>query len=199
MKCPRCGANEDRVVDSRESHEGRVIRRRRECLSCSLRFTTYERIESTPLRVVKKSGERVRFDRERVLAGMLRACEKLDVPLEELEQAAARVEALAHEEYDREIPSAVVGNLVMEELKRLSHVAYVRFASVYREFKDVSQFLDELRPMLAERQRRAADAALRPGVPGEERPAKGDESGPERAARESRSTPKAGEKPAESR
>lgn len=173
MKCPRCGANEDRVVDSRESHEGRVIRRRRECLSCSLRFTTYERIESTPLRVVKKSGERVRFDRERVLSGMLRACEKLDVPLEELEQAAARVEALAHEEYDREIPSAVVGNLVMEELRRLNHVAYVRFASVYREFKDVSQFLDELRPMLAERQRRAADAGTRadgPTRPPEERP-----------------------------
>jgi transcriptional repressor NrdR len=164
-----------------------------------LRFTTYERIESTPLRVVKKSGERVRFDRERVLAGMLRACEKLDVPLEELEQAAARVEALAHEEYDREIPSAVVGNLVMEELKRLSHVAYVRFASVYREFKDVSQFLDELRPMLAERQRRAADAALRQGVPGEERAPKGEEPAAERAARENRSSPKSGEKPAESR
>jgi transcriptional repressor NrdR len=198
MKCPRCGANEDRVVDSRESHEGRVIRRRRECLSCSLRFTTYERIESTPLRVVKKSGERVRFDRERVLAGMLRACEKLDVPLEELEQAAARVEALAHEEYDREIPSAVVGNLVMEELKRLSHVAYVRFASVYREFKDVSQFLDELRPMLAERQRRAADLALRSGATAEERPAKVPEAGGiERAGKDARSVAKASDKSVE--
>ena len=153
MKCPRCGANDDRVVDSRESGEGRVIRRRRECASCFLRFTTYERIETTPLRVVKKSGERVRFDRERVLAGMVRASEKLEVPLASLEQAAARVEAKLREEYDREVPSTVVGHFVMEELRQLNHVAYVRFASVYREFQDVSQFLEELQPMLEERER----------------------------------------------
>ena len=148
MKCPRCGANKDRVVDSRESAEGTVIRRRRECLSCFLRFTTYERIETTPLRVVKKNGERMRFDRERILAGMVRACEKLSVPIEVLEEATSRIEAHCQEEYDREVPSAVIGNLVMDELKRVDHVAYVRFASVYREFKDVSQFLDELRPIL---------------------------------------------------
>ena len=148
MRCPRCTADNDRVVDSRTSSDGRAIRRRRECLQCFLRYTTYERIESTPLRVVKKSGERVRFERERVLHGMLRACEKLNVPMEDLEAATARIEARCQEEYDREVPSAVVGSLVMEELRSLDQVAYVRFASVYREFRDVSQFLDELRPML---------------------------------------------------
>jgi transcriptional repressor NrdR len=136
------------VVDSRASADAAAIRRRRECLACFLRYTTYERIENTPLRVVKKNGERVRFERERILAGMVKACEKLNVPLEELEDASARVEVRCHEEYDREVPSTVIGNLVMEELKRLNHVAYVRFASVYREFKDVSQFLDELKPIL---------------------------------------------------
>jgi len=149
MRCPRCKDDNDRVVDSRTSAEGTVIRRRRECLSCYLRYTTYERIEETALRVVKKSGERVSFDRERILTGMLRACEKLPVPVEELEMACARIEARVLEEYDREVPSVVVGSLVMEELRGLDQVAYVRFASVYREFRDVSQFLDELRPMLA--------------------------------------------------
>ena len=148
MRCPRCKKDNDRVVDSRASSDGSAIRRRRECLDCFLRFTTYERIENTPLRVVKKSGERVRFDRERILAGMIRACEKLNVLMEDLEEAADRVEVRCHEEYDREVPSSVIGNLVMEELKNLNQVAYVRFASVYREFKDVSQFLDELKPIL---------------------------------------------------
>lgn len=151
MRCPRCKADNDRVVDSRASADGRSIRRRRECAACLLRYTTYERVESTPLRVIKKSGERVRFDRDRVLGGMLRACEKLEVPLEDLEAAAARVEARVQEEYDREVPSAVIGSLVMEELRKIHHVAYVRFASVYREFKDASQFLDELRPILEAR------------------------------------------------
>jgi len=135
-------------VDSRASGDGSAIRRRRECLECFLRYTTYERIESTPLRVVKKSGERVRFDRERILAGMVRACEKLNVSIKDVEDAASRIEQRCHEEYDREVPSAVIGNLVMEELRDLNQVAYVRFASVYREFKDVSQFLDELKPIL---------------------------------------------------
>lgn len=148
MRCPRCKEDNDRVVDSRTSASGSVIRRRRECLSCFLRYTTYERIEDTPLRVVKKSGERVRFERDRVLSGMVRACEKLPIPIEDLERAASRVEARIQEEYDREVPSAVIGTLVMEELKKLSQVAYVRFASVYREFTDVSQFLDALRPMI---------------------------------------------------
>lgn len=148
MKCPRCKADNDRVVDSRTSADGRAIRRRRECLSCFLRYTTYERIENTPLRVVKKSGERVRFERGRILAGMVRACEKRHIPLDELEAATSRVETRCQEEYDREVESAVIGSLVMEELRSIDQVAYVRFASVYREFKDVTQFLDELRPIL---------------------------------------------------
>ena len=148
MKWPRCRTDKDRVVDSRASADGAAIRRRRECLECFLRYTTYERIENTPLRVVKKSSERVRFDRERILGGMVRACEKLDVMMEDLEEATARIEIRCHEEYDREVPSAVIGNLVMEELKNLNQVAYVRFASVYREFKDVSPFLGELKPIL---------------------------------------------------
>lgn len=151
MKCPRCKQDNDRVVDSRAALEGASIRRRRECLECYLRYTTYERVEETPLRVIKKNGERVRFERERVLQGMMRACEKLPVSTEELEKAAARIEARCQEEYDRELPSSVIGNLVMEELKGLNQVAYVRFASVYREFKDVAQFLDELKPILEQR------------------------------------------------
>ena len=153
MRCPRCKADNDRVVDSRSSSDGSVIRRRRECLECHLRYTTYERVEDTPLRVIKKNGERVRFDRDRVLAGMIRACEKLPIAMEALEAATARVEARCQEEYDREVPSAVIGSLVMEELRALDQVAYVRFASVYREFKDVTQFLDELRPILESRER----------------------------------------------
>jgi transcriptional repressor NrdR len=144
MRCQRCKEDDDRVVDSRTSGDGRAIRRRRECLSCGLRYTTYERVESTPLRVVKKSGDRVRFDRDRVLTGMVIACEKLDVTLDELEAAAARVESRCHEEFDREVESVVIGILVMEELKALHQVAYVRFASVYREFKDADEFRAEL-------------------------------------------------------
>ncbi len=151
MKCPRCKQDNDRVVDSRAALEGASIRRRRECLECYLRYTTYERVEETPLRVIKKNGERVRFERDRVLQGMMRACEKLPVSTEELEKAAARIEARCQEEYDRELPSSVIGNLVMEELKGLNQVAYVRFASVDREFKDVAQFLDELKPILEQR------------------------------------------------
>lgn len=148
MKCLRCKQDNDRVVDSRTSSDGTVIRRRRECLGCFLRYTTYERVEDTPLRVIKKSGERVRFERERILKGMIRACEKLPVKIEDLEAATARVEARCQEEYDREVDSSVIGSMVMEELRGLHQVAYVRFASVYREFKDVSQFLDELKPIL---------------------------------------------------
>jgi len=148
MKCPRCKEDNDRVVDSRAAADGSAIRRRRECLECFLRYTTYERVEDTPLRVVKKSGERVRFDRDRVLRGMIVACEKLPVSSEDLERAAARVESRCHEEYDREAPSTVIGSLVMEELRQIDQVAYVRFASVYREFRDIEQFLEELQPML---------------------------------------------------
>lgn len=148
MRCPRCKQDNDRVVDSRAAADGGAIRRRRECLECYLRYTTYERVEDTPLRVIKKSGERVRFDRDRVLQGMVTACEKLPVSTEQLEAAAAAVETRCQEEYDREVPSSAIGSLVMEELRKLNQVAYVRFASVYREFKDVSQFLDELKPIL---------------------------------------------------
>ena len=151
MRCPYCKEDNDKVVDSRSGEDGHVTRRRRECLACGKRYTTYERVEDTPLRVIKKSGERVRFDRERVLQGMVLSCEKLPVSTEQLEEAAARVEARCHEEYDREVPSSAIGSLVMEELRKLNQVAYVRFASVYREFKDVSQFLDELKPILETR------------------------------------------------
>ncbi len=148
MKCPRCQADDDRVVDSRTSSDGTVIRRRRECLGCFMRFTTYERVEESPLRVIKKSGERVRFDRDRILAGVLRACEKLPVPMTAIEEAVSRIEARCQEDYDREVQSSVIGSLVMDELRKLNQVAYVRFASVYREFKDVNQFLEELKPIL---------------------------------------------------
>ncbi len=125
-----------------------MIRRRRECLGCCLRFTTYERIEESPLRVIKKNGERVRFDKARILQGMLRACEKLPVSMKAIEEAATAVEARCQGEYDREVHSSVIGSLVMDELRKLDQVAYVRFASVYREFKDVNQFLEELKPIL---------------------------------------------------
>lgn len=150
MRCPRCKHDNDRVVDSRTSAEGTVIRRRRECLSCFLRYTTYERIEDTPLRVIKKSGERVRFDRDRILAGMVLACEKLPISTEDLEAATRSIEQKIQEDYDREVPSTVIGTLVMEALKDLDPVAYVRFASVYREYKDIREFLEELKPMLDE-------------------------------------------------
>lgn len=157
MRCLRCKEDNDRVVDSRASSDGSVIRRRRECLNCYLRYTTYERIEETPLRVIKKSGERVRYDRERILSGMVRACEKLAIPIEELEAATARIESQLQEQYDREVPSSVIGSLVMNELRELNQVAYVRFSSVYREFTDISQFLEALGPML-ERDRKGDDA-----------------------------------------
>ena len=126
-----------------------------------MRFTTYERIEESPLRVIKKNGERVRFDRERILHGMLRACEKLPVPMADIEEAALRIETRCQGEYDREVQSAVIGSLVMDELAGLHQVAYVRFASVYREFKDATQFMSELERMLAER-------PAAPGEPGHE-------------------------------
>ena len=159
MKCLRCKQDNDRVVDSRTAADGTVIRRRRECLACFLRYTTYERIEDTPLRVNKKSGERVRFERERVLAGMIRACEKLPIRIEDLEAATARVEARCQEEYDREVDSSVIGSMVMEELRKLHQVAYVRFASVYLEFEDVSEFMQELKTLV--RARSGGNAAAR--------------------------------------
>jgi transcriptional repressor NrdR len=148
MRCPYCKTNNDRVIDSRTSSDAAVIRRRRECLECGRRFTTYERIEEVRLRVIKKDGTRVPFDREKILTGILKACEKRPVSLERMEEVCHRIEAQLIEMFDKEVSSGFIGNLVMSELRQLDPVAYVRFASVYREFKDVDQFLDELRPLL---------------------------------------------------
>ena len=148
MKCPFCAHSEDKVVDSRESKEGDAIRRRRECLSCGKRFTSYERIDQIPHLVVKKDGRRERFDRNKVLAGLLRACEKRPVPMRVLEEVADQVEAMVHERPDREVPSVEIGELLMARLKDLDKVAFVRFASVYREFKDVGEFMTALKGLL---------------------------------------------------
>jgi transcriptional repressor NrdR len=148
MKCPFCGHLEDKVVDSRESKEGEVIRRRRECLSCAKRFTSYERIDQVPNLIIKKVGRRERFDREKVLAGLLKACEKRPVPVKELETIVDRVEAMVHESPDHEVQSVAVGEYLMQRLKELDKVAFVRFASVYRDFKDVDQFMATLKGLL---------------------------------------------------
>jgi len=148
VRCPYCKANNDRVIDSRTSGEADMIRRRRECLECEGRFTTYEKVGETPLRVVKKDGVRVPFDRDRILKGMLVACHKRSVGTETLEGVVSDIETQLHEMFDKEVASKYIGHLVMEALRDLDQVAYVRFASVYREFKDVNQFLDELKPLL---------------------------------------------------
>ena len=148
MKCPFCAHLEDKVVDSREGKEGQVIRRRRECLSCGKRFTSYERIDQIPHLVIKKDGRRERFDREKVLAGLLKACEKREISVKTLEGIADKVETMVHENPDREVPSVEVGEYLMERLRELDKVAFVRFASVYKDFKDVDQFLLTLKGLL---------------------------------------------------
>jgi transcriptional repressor NrdR len=148
VKCPFCGHLGDKVVDSRESREGEVIRRRRECLACGKRFTSYERIDQIPHLVVKKDGRRERFDREKVLAGLLKACEKRPVPVKTLEMIADRVESMVQESPDREVPTTEVGEFLMERLRELDKVAFVRFASVYRDFKDVDAFMATLKGLL---------------------------------------------------
>jgi transcriptional repressor NrdR len=148
MKCPYCAHLEDKVVDSRESKEGEVIRRRRECLGCGKRFTSYERIDQIPHMVVKKDGRREPFDREKLLAGLRRACEKRPVPTKALESIADRVEAMVQESPDREVPTVAIGEFLMERLRELDRVAFVRFASVYRDFKDVDQFMATLKGLL---------------------------------------------------
>ncbi|HLY61282.1 MAG TPA: transcriptional regulator NrdR [Terriglobia bacterium] len=148
MKCPFCGHLEDKVVDSREAKIGDTIRRRRECVGCERRFTTYERIDEIPYMVVKKDGRREKFDRQKLLAGLLKACEKRPVPMNKLEQIVNEAETLVAESTDRERPSPEVGELVMNRLKKLDKVAYVRFASVYLDFKDVREFMDELKDLL---------------------------------------------------
>lgn len=144
MRCPFCGHLEDKVVDSRESREGEAIRRRRECLACGRRFTSYERVEEVPLLIVKKDGRRESFDRQKLLKGMAAACQKRPVSLTQLEEAANDIQAKLLERPDREIPSRELGEVVMDSLKQLDSVAYVRFASVYREFRDLSDFVKHL-------------------------------------------------------
>lgn len=148
MKCPFCGYQESKVVDSRHSEDGVSIRRRRECLSCQRRFTTYETVESVPLVVVKKDGSRQSFDRSKILGGLIKACEKRPVPLETLEKAVTDIEQKLLGSMEREIPSERVGELVMEQLKTIDQVAYVRFASVYRQFQDIDSFMAELNKLL---------------------------------------------------
>ena len=144
MKCPYCGYSESKVIDSRPTDEGERIRRRRECLNCAKRFTTYEVIETVPVVVVKKDKSREAFDRNKLLNGLLRACEKRPVPLETLERIVDEIETLLQNSLDREVPSTLIGTYAMDKLKKVDEVAYVRFASVYREFKDINTFMDEL-------------------------------------------------------
>ncbi len=158
MKCPFCGRIEDRVVDSRESKEGDAIRRRRECLSCQRRFTSYERIEEIPYMVVKKDGRREPFDRQKLLHGLMIACEKRPVPVAKLEKAAEEVEMILQEKPDKEITTREVGAYLMDRLKKLDKVAYVRFASVYHQFRAVDEFMSEVRGLLRAKERKAAHA-----------------------------------------
>jgi len=149
MKCPFCGKDNDRVVDSRSASDGELIRRRRECLLCGRRYTTYEVVEQTRLRVIKKDGTRVPFERGKILAGMLKACEKRPVATEDLEAVVTDIEREVHQQFEREVPAAFIGEAVMKRLKELDKVAYVRFASVYREFQDVGDFQKEVESIRA--------------------------------------------------
>ena len=151
MKCPYCGYLESKVVDSRPAEEGATIRRRRECLACQKRFTTYEIMERLPLVVIKRDGSRQTFDKMKVLNGMIKACEKRPVPLNELEGIAAEIEQELQNALEREVSSSEIGELVVSRLKRVDEVAYVRFASVYRQFKDIKSFMEELNRLLGDR------------------------------------------------
>jgi len=156
MKCPFCGFLEDKVVDSREAKDGDAIRRRRECLQCSRRFTSYERIDEIPYMVVKKDGKREIFERNKILAGLLRACEKRPISSSQLESIVDSVEKNVQDSTDRELPTSEMGKIIMRRLKELDKVAYVRFASVYLEFEDVSEFMTELKNLV-----RARDKSIR--------------------------------------
>ncbi|MCA9405430.1 MAG: transcriptional regulator NrdR [Candidatus Omnitrophica bacterium] len=148
MKCPSCSHTETKVVDSRLSGDGASIRRRRECLECQHRFTTYEYVEQVPLMVVKRDGRRQPFDRERIVSGLIKACEKRPISIEKIEELTLDIERGIQRKFDREIGTKDIGEMVMEKLAELDEVAYVRFASVYRQFKDVNQFMSELKIML---------------------------------------------------
>ncbi|MBU0469022.1 MAG: transcriptional regulator NrdR [Candidatus Omnitrophica bacterium] len=148
MKCPSCNFPETKVVDSRLSGDGSSIRRRRECLKCERRFTTYEYVEHVPLMVVKRDGRRQPFDRKKIISGLVKACEKRPVSIDTMEELTLDIERIIQKKYEREVDSKVVGELIMEKLAGLDEVAYVRFASVYRQFRDVNQFMNELKGML---------------------------------------------------
>ena len=160
MKCPFCGFDQDKVVDSRESKEGESIRRRRECLRCEKRFTTYERIDEIPYMVVKKDGRREKFERQKVLNGLLRACEKRPVSIGRLEQIVNETEAFVIDSPERERKTSEIGELIMNRLRNIDKVAYVRFASVYLDFKDVQEFLAELQDLLKSKDAKEAAARI---------------------------------------
>lgn len=151
MKCPFCNSNENKVTDSRETSEGSAIRRRRECVDCGKRFTTYEYVEKTPLMVVKKDGRREPFNHQKILTGLIKACEKRPISVETLENAANEIEGELQKRFEQELESHHIGELVMEKLAQLDDVAYVRFASVYRQFKDINQFMRELKDVFNKR------------------------------------------------
>ncbi|HIY11813.1 MAG TPA: transcriptional regulator NrdR [Candidatus Anaerofilum excrementigallinarum] len=152
MKCPYCSATESKVIDSRPTEDGEKIRRRRECLVCARRFTTYEIVETVPIIVVKKDGSRQEFDRQKLLGGLLRACEKRPVSYQMLETAVDNIEQSLRSSFEQEVTSVHIGELAMRELKKVDEVAYVRFASVYREFRDIDSFMNELRQLMEQRQ-----------------------------------------------
>ena len=151
MKCQFCGCADSKVIDSRPTDDGFSIRRRRECINCGRRFTTYEKMELSPLYVVKKDGRRESFDSRKIKAGILHACDKLPVSMQQIEEIVARVEQNAYATMEGEIPSEKIGDMVMQELKKLNDVAYVRFAAVYRKFTDVATFMDELQKLVDEK------------------------------------------------
>jgi len=154
MRCPYCGCKEDKVVDSRATQEEAAIRRRRECLECGKRFTTYEYVEEVSLMVVKKDGRREPFDRKKILNGIIKACEKRPISMEKMEDIVTQIERSIQKKYEREVPAEKIGEMLIEKLKTLDEVAYVRFASVYRQFKDVGQFMEELEDMLKKEKRK---------------------------------------------
>ncbi len=151
MKCPFCAQIDDKVIDSREGRVGDTIRRRRECLKCGRRFTTYERIDEIPYMVIKKDGRRERFERQKILQGLLKACEKRPVPTPKLEAIVDEIEGVVQESTERELTTTEIGEMIMQRLKKLDKVAYVRFASVYMDFKDVQEFMSELKNLLKDR------------------------------------------------
>jgi len=148
VKCPYCGNKNNKVVDSRESLEGASVRRRRECIKCKRRFTTYEHVEEMPLMIIKKDGRREPYDRKKISSGLIKAFEKRPISMEKIEEIVENIERQVMRKFDKEVPSQAIGELVMEKLAKLDEIAYVRFASVYRQFKDVSQFMKELKVIL---------------------------------------------------